>query len=276
MKVLTMHPALVPEGALRALLTLDFNKSFPPQVEEYLRALPDPRGFRRIVLVGQAAAACLILPALEMLGGLPELILYGMGKDATPLGELDLAEYRHKTVRPRRAELPRGTAYEGFTVLDGGGRGLTPVQRAELAAALGVEETLIRVFDVNMGQVNFAEPHKGMAEKILGHELTFEDLTSGRVLHLPAGSGLVAAVMATTIYGLGEAWPRCVRLNRQADGEFHLAEILDCQRMRQFGVELGGQLDAAVPRVTLSGNIPAAFREALAMIATAHGVELRG
>lgn len=275
-KTLTMHPALTPDGAQKALLTLDFARPFRPQVEEYLRGLGDPRGFKRVVLVGQAAAASLVLAALEMLGGLPELVLYGMGKEATPLGELDLADYRHKAVRPRRAELPRGEAFSGYTVLDGGGRGLTPVQLTELAAQLGTSEDAIRVFDVSMGQVDFACPEKGMADRVIQTGVTWEDLTSGRVLHLPAGSGLVAAVMATTIYGLSESWPQCVRLASGEDRTFHVVEVLGCQEMRSFGTALVGELDAAVPRVTLSGNLPEAFRAAVIALAGEHGVEIRG
>ncbi len=276
MKHVSMHPALVPAGFAPALLTLDLARPFTGQVELYLRGLGDPRGIENVVLVGQAAAASLVVPALEMLGGLPTVVLYGMGKDAVELGRLDLADYRHQVVRSRRTELPRGTAFEGFTVFDGGGRGLTPAQKTELAAELGCAEDAIRVFDVNMGQVDFAHPEKGMIEKVIATGVTFDDLTSGRVLHLPAGSGLVAAVMATTIYGLAEAWPRCIRLASDADKQFHLAEVLDCQAMRLFGAALAGELDAAAPRVTLMGNCPEAFRVALVALAAEHNVEIRG
>ncbi len=46
--------------------------------------------------------------------------------------------------------------------------------------------------------------------------------------------------------------------------------------MRAFGASLVGELDAAAPRVTVTGNdIPEAFRAALAALAAEYGVEVR-
>ncbi len=273
---LNMLPGLELEDARKAILSLDMSSAFTPQVEAYLRGLGDPRGIKRVGLVGQAVAASLILPALEMLGGLPAVALQGFGQQAGLLGWLELADYRHNLVRPRRADLANGDAFAGITVLDGGGRGITPQQKTELAALLNVEEDAIRVFDVSMGQVDMAAPQNGMVEKVIATGVTFSDLTSGRVLHLPAGSGLVAAVMATTIYGLSEAWPRTIRLNKGGDGAFHVEEIVDPQAMRQWGVALGREIEEAAPRCTLTGNLPEGFRQALANLAMEFGVEVRG
>ena len=63
-----------------AVLNLDFAKPFVPQVQSYLEALGNSaRGNTRVALVGQGVAAILMLPALEMLGGLPQVALVPFG-----------------------------------------------------------------------------------------------------------------------------------------------------------------------------------------------------
>ena len=240
---LSMHPFLVPDGFRKSVLNLEMGAAFAPQVQTWIRNLGDPRGIRNVVIIGQAVAASLLLPAFEILSGLLNLVLLAPGKAVSILGGLSLGDYRHKVVRPLRSLLPRGEAYSGYIILDGAGRGLSSAQRSELVALLGTED--IRVLSVDMGQVDFTTPQKGMPEKVLATGLTFEDLTSGRILHLPAGSGVIAAVMATTIYGLSEGWPRCIRLNKADDGEFHVDEIVDCHAMRQWAIGLASELDKA-------------------------------
>ena len=286
-KLFVMHPALEAgfvgpddeivgtEDLLREILALDMAAPFGPQVEEYLgrNAQVLCGKLAGIVLVGQASAASLMLPALEMMGGLPTIGLMGFGENAGILGWLDLAEYRHNVVRPRRREIPVAQSLYQYFVLDGSGRGLTPVQLTELAGKLDVGESAIRVLDVNMGQVDFSAPQAGMVEKLLG---LGGDLARGtRLLHLPAGSGLVAAVMATTIYGLAESWPKCIRLAKDGD-EFHVAEVLDCQDFRQVGTRLAAEARTSAPAVTFSGDVPDECRQAITEIAATHGVAVRG
>lgn len=210
------------------------------QIEDFLRANAQvvcgrPEG---IALIGQAPAASMMLPALEMMGGLPRIMLMGFGEGAKVLGWLDLADYRHNVVRPHRALIESNEVpFAGWTVLDSSGRGLVADQLTKLAESLGVGEDAIRVLDVGMGQVDFACPQEGMVEKLLGLGLSRGDWTSGRLIHLPAGSGLIAAVMATTIHGLSESWPFCLRIVRDpgGSGQFILTEVLDCQGFRQTG-----------------------------------------
>jgi hypothetical protein len=251
-KKLSFHPAL--PGDITSPVTLDFGSPLAEQVIGHLRGLGDLRGYDEVILPGQAVAAILALPVLEMACGLPVLTLYAFGPDrSVEVGRLAVGDYRQNTVRPRRAELAPGGASPGYTVFDGAGRGLTPVQHAELATQLGCEEEDIHVLDLAAGHVNFATPTEGMAEKVIATGVTFKTLTSGRVLYIPAGSGLVAALQAVTINGLGEAWPRVIRLNREADGQFHVAEVCDAHALRQVGAQLGaswraGEAPVLVPR----------------------------
>lgn len=201
----------------------------------------DLRRFGEFVLPGQAVGAILSLPILEMSTGMPVLTLYGFGRERQIeiTGRLALGDYRQNEVRARRPELVAGEAYAGVTVLDGGGRGLTTAQLVELAGIVGVGVEDIRVLDMATGHVDMADPTAGMVTKVIATGVTFADLTSGRVMYLPAGNGLVAALQATTIYGLSEAWPRTIRLNRRPDGGFGVDEIVDPQALRQVGVQLG-------------------------------------
>lgn len=273
-RALNMLPKFELENAVNAILSLDMSAEFTPQIQSYIKGLGDPRGFQKVALVGQAVAALLVLPALEMLGGLPTLVFKAFGSETSY--EVDAASYRHNVVRSRRSELTTGDAFAGFSVLDGSGRGLTPVQLEELAAQLGVDQTMIRVLNVDMGQVDMANVTAGMVDKVIASGITFADLTSGRTLFLPGGAGIVASFMGVTIYGLGESWPRTIRLAQDADKVFHVAEVVDPQSQRQWAVGVARELQDAQPTVVLSGEIPDDFRTALAELAAIHGVEVRG
>ena len=289
MKFLNMLPAAAlptaPEGmgqTTNVVLNLDFGMPFRRQVRAYLEALGnDARGNTHVALVGQAVGAVLMLPALEMLGGLPRVALIPFGQKAV-VDWIPLADFRHNQVRSRRRELLHGEAFEGYTVLDGSGRGLTPLQKTELASALDVDESMIRVINIQAGvkgQVDLTSAQTataGMTDILVRTGLTVEDWTSGGVVFLPGGAGIVAALQATSIHGISEAWPQTIRLNKGADGEFHVAEVVDPQAMRQWAVGLASRLDADKPVVSLAGAIPEAFRAALVALAAEHGVELRG
>ncbi len=280
-RALNMLPNVEMPDATKAILNLDMGAPFVPQVQQYLRGLGDARGFDKVALVGQAVAAILLLPALEMLGGLPTVVFKGFGPDA-PQVEIDLSTFRHQEVRARRAELQHGEAFTGYTVLDGSGRGLTPIQLTELAAQLGCEEPEIRTLNVQAGakgQVDLTSAEgatAGMADLLVNLGLTVEDWTSGRVLFLPGGAGIVGALQATAIHGISESWPRTIRLAADTDKVFHVAEVVDAQAQRQWAVGLADELDKVTARVTLSGAIPEEFRAALNQLAVEHGVEIRG
>lgn len=234
-----MHPGL--KADIEAILALDINAAFAPQVVAHLEKLGDLNEYDIIGLPGQAVAAIVMLPIMEMACGLPHRAeIIGFGQDAKVAGSIDLDAFRHNIVRPHRAEIAQGEAWVGYTVLDGAGRGLTPDQLAELAAALDCQEADIRVINISPGQVNLALPaeeQERLATMLVATGLTVQDWTGGRVLYLPAGHGGVAAVQATAIYGLSEVWPRVIRLNKVGEG-FHLAEVVDPQAGRQVGVAM--------------------------------------
>jgi hypothetical protein len=115
-----------------------------------------------------------------------------------------------------------------------------------------------------------------MADLLIQSSLTVQDWTSGRVLFLPGGAGIVGALQAISIHGISEAWPRTIRLNKGSDNEFHVEEIVDVQSMRQWAVGLAAKLESEKPIVALSGNIPEGFRAALELLANEHGVTIRG
>ncbi len=247
-----MHPA-IPADQVQPM-TLDFGKPFAEQVRQYFESVGDLTGIGQVGLPGQAVAAALTLPVLEMSVGLPTMYLFGFGREVNIVGQLDLEDFRHNQVRPRRSEVPDGgDAYPGYTILDGAGRGVESVQLKEVAKALGTTTDNIRVVDVSMGHIDPAQPENGLVDRLLASGLTKADWISGRLLFLPPGFGPLAAVMVTAIYSLSEVWPRTIRLNRADDGTFHVAEIVDPQAMRQFGVQLRTKWDAgnapvSVPR----------------------------
>ena len=250
-KSFSMHP-VIPADKI-APLNMDFSAPFEAQVKSYFEQVGDLRRYNWYGLPGQAVAAALTLPVLEMSVGLPTMYLFGFGREVKIVGELDLDDFRHNQVRPRRSKAPDGNAYPGYTILDGAGRGVEPFQLAEVAEALGTTTDNIRVVDVSMGHIDPAQPENGLVDRLIASGLTKADWTSGRVLFLPPGFGPLAAVMVTAIYGLSEVWPRTIRLNRSEDGTFHVAEVVDPQAMRQFGVQLrakwdAGQAPVSVPR----------------------------
>lgn len=265
MATISMYPT-VPADSIRPL-ALDFAQPFTDQVKAWFEEGGDLSKSPVVGLPGQAVAAVLTLPILEMACGLPQKVsLVGFGQDAKVVGQIDLRDYRHNVVRPRRTEQPDGEAFQGYTVLDGAGRGLTPVQYQELHEILNTGpggpggEGEIRVLNVSVGQVDMAHPEAGDPKKpedlvgtLLATGITKADWISQRVLFLPPGLGQLAAVMATAIYGLSEVWPRTIRLNRGADSEFHVAEVVDPQALRQYGVALtakwaAGNAPVSVPR----------------------------
>jgi hypothetical protein len=241
-KRLSLHTA-----ALEADLHKPLNVVAGPladQVRKHLSSLGDLRGFTEVAPVGQGPAGIAQVAALELAVGLVKLTLVAPGQQAARAGVLDLAAYRHDVVRARRNEIPSGQSFAGYTVLDGAGRGLTPTQLGELAALLGCAEADIRVMNVGVGQVDTQHPETGMVDKILSAKdaeerpLTSGDLGSGRIIYLPPGLGTAAIVQATTVYGLGESWPRVIRLGKGADNAFHVDEVVDVQALRQVGAEL--------------------------------------
>lgn len=257
MATFSFHPALPADVVVPA--TLDFARPFVGQVQKILESAgPGLRGASEIVLPGQAVAAILATAGLEMVSGLPTLTLYALGQKTERVGTLNLGDYRHLTVRSRRGEIPRGAAFPGYTVLDGSGRGMLEGQLAELAEDLGVAAEHIRVIDANVGQIDWTNPTAGMADRLIATGLATADWASRRVLYLPAGAGLAAALQAAAIHGLSESWPRTIRLSnikpggeKYEDGGFHVAELVDPQEMRVWGTALTGRWQADASAETL-------------------------
>ncbi|MFH1744975.1 MAG: CRISPR-associated protein Csx15 [bacterium] len=272
-KSFSMHPGI--QANVQDPMTMDFGQGFEQQVRSYFEKTSNLRGIKTFGLPGQATAAILSLPVLEMSVGLPTMFLFGFGREIKVVGELNLANYRHNIVRPRRNDCPEGEVFSGWTVLDGAGRGIENYQLAEIVEIVGVDQDNIRIIDVSVGHVDPADPTKGLVDRLIESGLTKIDWTSGRIVFLPPGFGPLAVVMATTIYGLSEVWPRTVRLNRRDDGTFHVDEVLDPQSLRQFGTELIKRWVEAIPAVTMSGKLPDGFEGELRTIAKRFGVKVR-
>lgn len=261
MAIFSMHPAVdtSADGGVLSPMSLDFNLPFEGQVLSFFRGMGDLRRFDAFVLPGQAVAGILTLPLLEMAAGMPVIVNFGYRDRVEIIKCLALGDYRRNVVRPRRVELPSPkdvATFDGYTVLDGGGRGMTPMQLEELAEKLGCGAGDIRVLDLNTGHVDMTNPTEGMVDKVIATGVSRADLTSGCVLYLPAGNGLVAALQATTIYGLSEVWPRTIRLIRRDDWSFGVGEIIDIQALRKIGEQIGAQWRAGdapilVPRGVL-------------------------
>lgn len=270
---ISFHPAFKTDTNVPA--TLDFASDFIPQIQKILESAGSGMiNADEITLSGQAVAAILMLSGLEMLRGLPKMTLFKFGEKIERTGVLNTADYRHKVVRNRRGEIPQGAAFAGYTVLDGTGRGLTAIQRKELAKLLRTRQNRIRVLDVNVGQVDFEkDPTAGMVDKLLNCGMTIADWAARKFFYLPAGSGLAAALQATTIHGLSESWPRTIRLNKLADGEFHIQEVVDPQDMRQWGAELRGswesdQTAAVLAEIAASASITSVKAEGNTLVVT--------
>lgn len=234
-KIVNMLSNVEIEGGTQSLLNLNFSLPFEAQVQDWVtNNISTLVNTERVVLVGQSVAACLVLPALELVRMLPQIALVQPGSNEIS-GWLDTGNYRHQEIRPRRKDLKEGQAFEGITVFDGRGQGLTATQYEQISNHFGFTKERIRVINVGIGQVNMANPTSGMVKKILNSDFNAEDAKHPeRIAYIPAGAGIVGALMALTIYGLIEVWPATVRLNKKGE-EFVVEEIVQPQDMRQFG-----------------------------------------
>ncbi|MDQ3009047.1 MAG: hypothetical protein M3Q81_05690 [bacterium] len=226
---------------------LDFNQDFTPQVKSQIVAAGQSLLTATEVAVSdQAVAAMLMLPAIEMISGLPAITLYGFGSDRAveQRGTLALSDWRHNTVRPQRANRPEGETFPGFTVIDGGGR-TTPEQIAQLAVLLDTPPDNIRVVAVPVGQIDTDASTKGIVEDLLAAPLTRGDWEANRLLYMPPGFGLAATLQGTAIYGLSETWPRTIRVAKGDDSQFNVAEVVIPQDMRQWATQLRVQLQSS-------------------------------
>lgn len=242
---LSLNSAIDPtyQDDLCAPLDINYELPFTPQVLEHISSLGDLRRFDEFVLPRQAVAACLVLPLLEMSVGMPTVTCYGFDSEhkAVIYGNVSLSNYRYNVVRPRRIELMQKKALDGYAVLDGSGRGLTWSQHGQLAELLGCQITDICILGMNAGYVNMHGPTEGLVERVINACVTLGDLTAGRVLFLPPGHGLVAALQATTICGLSEVWPRVIRLGRTGPGAYAVKEVVDPHSLRERGMGLAAQ-----------------------------------
>jgi len=263
MKVLNMLPG-VKMNSKEVILNLDFNLPFVPQVQKYLKDIGDPRGIEKVGLTGQGTAAIICLPALEMLGGLPEIALIPF-REREVAGWLNSRTFRHETCREMRRKEDAGkSAPRGFTVIDGGGRGLTEDQIGQLAKEIGCDTTEIRVFSTNPGQVDIAdlggEAGKKIAEGIKsamieGQFPVNETADVSRLMFVPHGGGIVATVQALALHGFLGSWPQTVRIaGSPADG-FKVREVVDPQSMRQWATNLAEKITKEGAPVLVPQNL---------------------
>lgn len=259
-KTINMLPvsALALEGVANSPLTLDMGADFAPQVQAYIEGLGDPRGVKRVALVGQAVAAILALPALERLGGLPKLALVPFGAKEVACW-FDTEYYRHNTCRELRDAVV-GEAPAGYTVIDGGGRGMTPAQLEQLATELGCEVEEINVSSTNPGQVDLADLGGeagisiAMGVKLALHKAGFpaaETAATSRLMFLPHGNGTVGVCQALALHGLTGAWPRTVRLSGTPATGFSVAEVVDPQGMRTWADGISRRFEAGEAPVSV-------------------------
>lgn len=284
MKTLNMLPNIstgYPATGTGTPINLDFNRPFEGQIKAYFEGLGDPRGYTHVALVGQATAAGLALPALEMLGGLPRLALVPF-QSREVAGWLDSRTFRHDVCRAmRRTEDTNKTEPAGYTVIDGTGRGLTQEQLKELAQ-YGIND--IRVFSTNPGQVDIGDlagdagvkVAEGIRDAMVSAGYPINEPAGGatRLLFLPHGAGIVGTVQALALHGFTGAWPRTIRIAGNPAEGFHVREIVNPQDMRQWAIGLASRLEKAIPRVVLSGNAPDGFIAELTELAKKYGVEV--
>ncbi len=218
------------------VLTLDFNKPFVEQVKSFFNKSADLTETSITGYFGQGVAAILGLPVLEMSCGLPNAIAVMNIGTKEIVGKLDLADFRHSIARPMRSRLGNGIVTNAdFILLDGAGRGLQDYQKKELEEVIA---GTVEVLSIPIGHIDFQEPTNGILETIIATGISFDQLTSGKILYLPPGLGLAAAIQATALYGLSEVWIQTIRMNQKEDGRFHVEEVVRPQELRQFGVKL--------------------------------------
>lgn len=289
---LSLNPGI--SGDIQQVLNLNLNAPILGQVVKHFKGLsPIDFGDRRLEFVprgnGCADVACAAI--LEgVLDGLPVLDVFGFGPTANEvLGRVDLDDYRHNVVRPRRDEQKPGPAPQGWIVLDGLGVGLPDEQPQELAKLLGCEPGDLRLVPVPMGHAEPGNPRvnirgQSVVDVMEDTGLNRTEWTIGRLVYIPPAFGPLAVTQGAAIHGLGKAWPRTVQLRRKADGKFEVLDVLDVQALRQFGVELGaawrrGETGSSIlfgePVVSTSGPMPEGFVDQLRALAARFGVHVR-
>jgi ribosomal protein L12E/L44/L45/RPP1/RPP2 len=276
MKTLNMLPNLTVVDAVDVIFNLDFNRPFAEQIQAYFEGIGDTRGFTHVSLVGQATAAILALPVMEMLGGLPQVALVPF-KAREVAAWLDTRTFRHDVCRAmRRTEDVGMSAPDGYTVIDGAGRGLTTEQLTKLAEQLNCEVGQIRVFSTNPGQVELVnlggEAGRQVAEGIksamieAGFPVNEPAAGTSSLIFLPHGAGIVGTVQALAIHGFTGAWPRTVRIAGSPAEGFHVREVVDPQAMRQWAIGLADRLEKVGAPVLISRDALTALIEAAAIV----------
>ena len=235
MGTISFHHAIT-DTTIVNVLNLDFesSQSIDLQVVKHYSALGDIRkNADEVALTGQPLAAIFQAALMELSIGLPNITLFGFGRDTSRLGAFDLADFRHNQVRARRKELPQESDFNGITILDGAGRGFPNHQCQEIASSMATP-TEVRILDISMGQVDPAAPEKGVVDKIIKSGVSVQDFTEQRVIFNPPGFSPLAVVMAVAIHGLSETWAQTMQLAK-AHTTFHVVAVIDVQNLRQQG-----------------------------------------
>jgi hypothetical protein len=271
--------------------------SMTAQVETYIREIGDPRMYGQVVLPNQPHAAIASLASFwqAQRGGKLELGLVPFAKPGTAsqvAGWFEVANFRHNVLRPHRFSpefnAPRDMK-SGYTVIDcrPGFQKLDESQLIQLAGKLEVDPNQINVVRAEAGQVKVEDLGGAEGERLTKICLTALEeagVCAGnarqaqtKLLVIPPPYGPVATFMSLVFQGMLETWARTVRLAPAGNNVFVVAEVMDIEGMRTRMDGMILEVEAAKPRIVVSGNLPEAVRDRLpAFLAFCqeHGVEV--
>jgi hypothetical protein len=244
-------------------LNLRLTEPLAPQVVQHLAQVGQMPPEVAVVPVGQGASAILQMALLDQLVR-PNLSLFEYGSN-TVVSEFGLLQWRHEVVRLNRVSKSTPYGGSGWVVLDAMGFSLNTQQRetVDQLLKLGVVEEVVD-WGVNL-HLNPSEVRpqlEGLLLELVRLANEYPQIRGQRVLFLPPGSGQLAVLMATVIYGVTHVWPYVIHRAKDQSGEFRVFEILDVQAFRQSAAQIRSAWedsagDLKVPRALLSEIIAA-------------------
>lgn len=263
----------VQEGAQHPML-LDLSKPVVPQVIDTLKAV-DVRRYEYLVPVGQSAAAISMVAMLDLATKF-RTAFFQFGSNKLE-ASFDLFGWRQNVISHQRPDLSEVTPADNWLLVDCLGRG---VPEADINA---IEESLAgSLLELPDGNkflqllANYRLDNQRLdsqAQEIVDAVLTVprESLKAQKIAMIPPGSGQLAILVATAIYGLTEVWPRIVRRADMGSG-FEVAEVINIQAARQQGVEILKAWNKMAQERTDGAFISGTTIEGLAALLKAQGL----